>query len=234
VADGLQGSLCHWDAALPSLDRAGRPLALNIVLQALDNERRASVQAVLQRAFERFGLPQRINTDNGPPWGSSGQGTVTQLGAWLIRLGVRLGYSRPLHPQTNGKDERFHRTLAAEVLAQGQFRDIDEAQHHMAQWRHVYNFERPHEALAMATPSSRYKPSTRRMPRTLPPVEYEPSDLVRRVQDGGWISLHGREFRTSTALAGQPVACRPLAEEDGSYAVFYCHQKVLEIRLTDP
>ena len=218
---------CH---PLTVLDDHSR---FNIVLHALDNERRASVQAVLQRAFERFGLPQRINTDNGPPWGSGGQAAVTQLGAWLIRLGVRLGYSRPLHPQTNGKDERFHRTLAAEVLAHRQFRDIEEAQHHMARWRHVYNFERPHEALAMETPSSRYKPSTRQIPRTLPPIQYEPSDLVRRVQDGGWFSLHGRQFRTSTALVGEPVACRPLVEEDGSYAVFYCHQKVLEIRLTD-
>lgn len=218
---------CH---PLTVLDDHSR---FNIVLQALDNERRASVQTVLQRAFERFGLPQRINTDNGPPWGSGGQADLTQLAAWLIRLGVRLGYSRPLHPQTNGKDERFHRTLAAEVLAHKQFRNIDDAQRHMARWRHVYNFERPHEALAMATPSSRYKPSSRRMPRILPPIEYESTDLIRRVQDGGWISLNGKQFRTSTALVGQPVACRPLADKDGSYALFYCHHKVQEIRLDD-
>jgi transposase InsO family protein len=220
---------CH---ALTVLDDHSR---FNVVLQALGDERRSSVQPVLERAFERFGLPERINADNGSPWGSAGQpGALTGLAVWLMRLGVRVSYSRPLHPQTNGKDERFHRTMKAEVLAQRHFRDLSEAQQHLARWRHVYNFERPHEALGMHTPASRYQPSSRAMPKQLPPIEYPQGDLVRKVQQNGWIFLHGREIRLSKALVGQPVACRPLADRDGEFAVFFCHHKVDEISLRQP
>lgn len=217
---------CH---PLTVLDDHSR---FSVVLHALGDEQRASVQPVLVQAFERFGLPERINADNGQPWGSPGQpGALTGLAVWLIRLGVRVSYSRPYHPQTNGKDERFHRTMKAEVLAQRQFRDLADAQAQLARWRHVYNFERPHEALAMHTPASRYRPSARALPSVLPPIEYPEGDLVRRVQKNGWICLHGREIRLSKALVGQPVACRPLAERDGAFTVFFCQHKVGEISL---
>jgi len=219
---------CH---ALTVLDDHSR---FNVVLHALGDEQRSSVQPVLQSAFERFGLPERINSDNGQPWGSPGQpGGLTGLAVWLIRLGVRVSYSRPLHPQTNGKDERFHRTMKAEVLAQHQFRDLTDAQTHLARWRQVYNFVRPHESLGMETPASRYRPSKRAMPRELPAIEYPEGDLVRRVQKNGWICLQGREIRLSKALVGQPVACRPLADQDGEFAIFFCHQKVDEISLKE-
>ena len=222
------GQRCH---PLTVLDDHSR---FNVVLQALGDEQRSSVQPVLQSAFERFGLPERINADNGQPWGSPGQpGGLTGLAVWLIRLGVRVSYSRPLHPQTNGKDERFHRTLKAELLAQRQFRDLEDVQTHLARWRQIYNFHRPHEALGMQTPASRYRPSARTMPRQLPPIEYVTDDLVRRVQKNGWIDLHGHHIRLSKALVGQPVACRPLADRDGEFAVFFCHQKVDEICLKD-
>ena len=219
---------CH---PLTVLDDHSR---FNIVLHALPDERRDSVQPVLQAAFERHGLPLRINADNGPPWGNSGQHDLTGLAVWLIRHGVRVSYSRPLHPQTNGKDERFHRTMKAEVLARYEFQDLQDAHKRLSKWRNVYNFERPHEALNMQTPASRYRPSTRSMPKQPPPIEYLAGDLVRKVQQDGWISLHGRLIRLSRALAGQPVACRPLAEIDGDFAIFFCHQKVDEISLTQP
>jgi transposase InsO family protein len=217
---------CH---PLTVLDDHSR---FNVVLQALADEQRESVQPVLERAFRRFGLPERINTDNGQPWGSPSQpGGLTGLAVWLLRLGVRVSYSRPMHPQTNGKDERFHRTIKAEVLAQHQFRDLNDAQQRLARWRQIYNFERPHEALGMQTPASRYRPSARAMPRQLPAVEYLAGDLVRRVQKNGWIDLLGYKVRLSKALIGQPVACRPLDGSDGQFTVFFCHLKVDEIDL---
>jgi transposase InsO family protein len=219
---------CH---PLTVLDDHSR---FNVILQALGDEQRGSVQPVLQRAFERFGLPERINADNGQPWGSPSQpGGLTGLAVWLMRLGVRVSYSRPLHPQTNGKDERFHRTLKAEVLAQHIFRDLRDAQKHLGRWRNIYNFERPHEALGMQTPASRYQPSRRSMPRQLPPIEYPAGDLVRRVQKNGWIDLQGHRIRLSKALIGQPVGCRPLADRDGEFAVFFCQHRIEEVSLRD-
>lgn len=208
---------CH---PLTVLDDHSR---FNVVLQALPNEQRAAVQATLEQAFARYGLPWRINADNGPPWGSS-DGSVTQLGAWLMRLGVRLSHSRPAHPQSNGKDERFHRTMVAEVLSTRRFRDLDDAQKQLTRWRHIYNCQRPHQALAMATPASRYTASLRPLPSTLPAIEYGPDDIVRRVGAGGRIHFRGRLWRVGKAFIGQPVALRPQAERDGVFRAYFCHQ----------
>ena len=211
---------CH---PLTVLDDHSR---FNVVLQALGNERLESVQPVLQHAFERYGLPERINADNGPPWGAPMPGALTELGVWLIRLGVRLSHSRPAHPQTNGKDERFHRTMKAELLSARHFKDLDDAQRHFSEWRHLYNSKRPHRALGMATPASRYVPSPRSMPRSLQPIEYGSNDIVRRVYDGGRIQFKGKTFRVGRGLIGQPVALRPRIDLDGSFDVFFCHQKL--------
>lgn len=67
-------------------------------------------------AFRLYGLPERINLDNGSPWGNGPGQPYTPLTVWLLRVGVRISHSRPYHPQTNGKDERFHRTLKRDVL----------------------------------------------------------------------------------------------------------------------
>jgi len=216
---------CH---PLTVLDDHSR---FNVVLHALGDERRQSVQRVLQDAFERYGLPERINADNGPPWGSSAEGALTALGVWLIRLGVRLSHSRPLHPQTNGKDERFHRTMSAEVLLGRRFQDLEDAQWHFSRWRHIYNFKRPHEAIGMQTPASRYAASPRSMPSRLLDIEYGPDDIVRRVVDGGRISFRGHKLRVGKALIGQPVALRARLDQDGVFDVYFCHHKLDAIEL---
>ena len=222
----MDSGRCH---ALTVLDDHSR---FSLVLHALDNERREPVQRVLQAAFERYGLPERINADNGPPWGSPDLG-LTALGVWLIRLGVRLSHSRPRHPQTNGKDERFHRTLLAEVLRNRQFKDLQEVQDRFDPWRHEYNTLRPHESLGMHTPASRYSASPRSMPAQLPPVEYGPDDIVRRVGDGGRISIKGRKLRVGKGLVGQHVALRPRLDVRGAYDVHFCHHRLDPIELEE-
>jgi transposase InsO family protein len=217
---------CH---ALTVLDDHSR---FNVLLHALDNERFESVQACLSDAFGRYGLPERINADNGSPCGTAGQlSGVTRLALWLIRLGVTLSYSRPHHPQTNGKDERFHRTLKAEVLAHRHFRDLLEVQHHFDRWRHVYNCQRPHEALHMATPATRYAPSPRPMPDPLPAIEYAPDRIVRKVQARGLITFKGQTIRLSPVLRGLPVALVEHQSDDDVFDVFFCHQRIDRIDL---
>jgi transposase InsO family protein len=205
----------------------------NVVLAACGNEQRSTVQSVLERVFAQYGLPQRINADNGPPWGTAGQEALSGLAVWLIRLGVRLSHSRPLHPQTNGKDERFHRSFKAEVLAHRHFENLAQTQNEFDRWRWVYNRERPHEALSMQTPAQRYSPSPRSLPASLPPIEYGPDDSVRKVQQGGWISFQGRDVRLSKALVGQPVALRPCLEAEGSFKIYFCHQLLLTLNLRE-
>lgn len=223
----MDSGRCH---PLTMLDDHSR---FNILLRALSGERREPVKEALHSAFECFGLPERINADNGAPWGSPTPGALTALGVWLIRLGVKLTHSRPMHPQTNGKDERFHRTMVVELLQGRHFKDLQDAQKHFSAWRDQYNAYRPHEALGMQTPASRYQASRRPMPSHLPPVEYDANDLVRRVGDGGRISIKGRKLRVGKALIGQDVALRRNSVDDGSIDLYFCHHRLGPIELME-
>jgi len=215
---------CH---ALTVLDDHSR---FNICLAACPDEQAKTVQEQVTTACQCYGLPERMLMDNGSPWGSDAAHQHTKLTAWLIRLGITVVHGRPYHPQTQGKEERFHRTLALEVLkTRPDWRSLAEVQHAFDAWRELYNLRRPHEALGHAPPASRYEPSPRPFPDKPPPIEYAPGDEVRKVQDKGRISFRGRELRVGRAFIGEPVALR--ATGDGLWDVYYCHQKVGHVDL---
>ena len=201
-------------------------------LQACGDQTGQTVQARLTACLRRYGLPEAILVDNGPPWGSDAAHPHTPLTAWLLRLGVRVVHTRPYHPQTQGKDERFHRTLKAEVLGTRVLRDLAQCQREFDRWRDVYNLERPHDALGLAVPASRYRASPLAFPEILPPIEYGPGALVRKVAERGEISYRNQPFRVGKAFCGYPVALRPTLV-DGVLDVFFCHQKVAQINLRD-
>src|SRR5699024_4627189 len=130
-----------------------------------------------------------------------------------------------------GKNERFNGTLKAELLRFERFADQAHAQNRMSDWRTRYNTVRPHEALNMAAPASRYQPSRVELPETLPPVEYGPDDTTRKVSDGGLISFHGQTFRVGKAFIGHPVAVRASAAPQDR-KVFFCNHHIRTITLT--
>lgn len=200
-------------------------------LEACPDETAKTVQQRLTTIFRCYGLPDRMVMDNGSPWGSDEDHHYTPLTVWLLRLGIAVSHGRPYHPQTQGKDERFHRTLKAEVLQGRTFVDLTQCQRTFDPWRTLYNLERPHEALGMAVPASRYQVSSRSFPETLPPVEYGPDDLVRRAGDRGRISVFGREFKVGRAFKGLPVALRPTAD-DGTFNVFFMTYNIAQINLS--
>jgi transposase InsO family protein len=217
---------------LPLLDDHSR-FALRLV--ACPHERQPLVREHLTVAFTRYGLPLVILTDNGPPWGTSGAGGVTALAAWLLRLGVSLWHGRAYHPQTQGKVERLHGTIAADVFAHRPPPiDLVHCQAAFDAFRTTYNLERPHAALPdHRPPVSRYTPSPRPFPAALPPVCYGPDDAVRKVRGQGSISFQNRIQFVGRGLIGEPVAIRPTAT-DGVFAILYCHQQVSSIDLRDP
>ncbi|QUS38777.1 IS481 family transposase [Tardiphaga alba] len=202
-------------------------------LAACSNQQRMTVQEQLTQTFRRYGLPDALFVDNGPPWGDSSQSRWTGLRVWLLKLGVEVIYARPLHPQSRGKNERFHRTLKAEVLAVRRFNGFTELQRAFDTWRSVYNLERPHEALGMAVPASRYRPSLRSMPERLADIVYAPGDIVRSVstQRGASISFKGQPWRVPRAFRGEHLAIRP-SGIDGQYGVFFGSRQVATIDLT--
>jgi transposase InsO family protein len=202
-------------------------------LFACANQQLTVVQTHLTACFQRFGLPAALLTDNGPPWGSSGNGGITAFEAWVLRLGIRVVHGRAYHPQTQGKVERLHRTIAAEVTRFRPLPDLATAQHAFDRFRTCYNHERPHEALDYAVPASRYQSSPRPFPTTLPEIVYGPDDTVRRVRDQGAISFGNRSVFISRGLIGLPVAVRTTVT-DGLFQVVFCAQQVATIDLRHP
>ena len=200
------------------------------VLDACADERTDTVKACLTRAFQRYGLPWRMTMDNGPPWGSGAGDPFTPLGVWLMEQDIRVGHSRPYHPQTQGKDERFHRTLKAEVLSGPPLRDLAHAAQVFASWRDVYNLERPHQAIGLVAPVTRYSPSPRSFREAVEPFAYGPDDQPRRVH-GGRISFAGRRLRVPKAFQGKTLALRP-TDQDGLYDLVFrtAHIAKLDLR----
>jgi transposase InsO family protein len=199
-----------------------------LVLGACADQRTETVRQQLITAFRRYGLPERLITDNGSPWGDGPGSPFTPLGVWLIEHGIRISHSRPYHPQTMGKDERFHRSLKAEVLSAPPFADIAAADRAFERWRSIYNTQRPHEALALAVPASRYQPSPRDYVETVAPFEYAPGDIVRRVQQGGHLSFLGRAVKIPKAFRGKAVAFRPTTH-DGVFDVIFRTQTIATV-----
>src|ERR1700734_3278073 len=220
---------CH---PLTVLDDHSR---FNVVLQACAFEDTATVKAHLERAFATYGLPRQINTDNGAPWGASRQlGQLTELAIWLIRLGIRGSYSRPYHPQTNGKDERFHRSLNAEALDGRSFATQDEVQAEFERWRELYNHKRPHEGIGLSTPIKRYRPSARAFPDTLPTPEYGPDDEVLRVGWNGKLVFRGLKLKVSNALQLMDVAARQNPEKADTFDFYFGHHRFMKLDLNEP
>jgi transposase InsO family protein len=215
---------CH---ALTVIDDHSR---YAVVVDACADERTETVKSRLTGAFRRSGLPWRMLMDNGAPWGDDAEHVHTPLTVWLMRLGIGVVHSRPYHPETQGKDERFHRTLKAEVISGRSFLDLDHCQRAFDEWRPVYNFERPHESLGMNVPAGRWRPSPREYPELLPPVEYGPGEQLRRVQARGRISYRGREWRVPKAFRGQTVAVRP-SPTDGVLDVCFLNHRIGIINL---
>jgi transposase InsO family protein len=221
---------CH---ALTLIDDHSR---FNLALDACARTDMDSIQPLLTGVFRRYGLPVRINADNGAPWGSPSlaERGLSRLSVWLIRQGIQVSHSSPYHPQTNGKLERFHRSLEAEVLAGRSFADLATAQSAFDGWRTIYNCERPHEALKLATPAQHYQPSRITYRETLPPIEYPATDIVLNVGWNGFVKFMGRQFRLSSALHRLPVGIRPDSGRDGCFEVYFCHQRFMRLDMNQP
>ena len=223
----LDRGRCH---PLTVLDDHSR---FNLALRACENEQGVTVQAELTSTFRHYGLPERMLVDNGSPWGNDTRSRITPLTVWLMRLGIGVTHARPYHPQTLGKDERFHRTLKREVLSHTIFHHLEQCQQRFDHWRTAYNQERPHEALELDVPAKHYKPSRRTFPETLPSIEYGPGETVRKVQAKGELYYRGNIYRVPKALRGYPVALRP-TNQDGIVSICFYQSQVSEIDLRNP
>lgn len=203
---------------LTVLDEYSRYL---VGLEVCTNQMRDTVKSVLIGLFRTNGLPERMLTDNGPPWGAPGQQAPTGLELWLAEHGIPLHHGRPFHPQTQGKVERFHGTLERELLSRRSFPTVEQTRTILAQYRTTYNTIRIHHAIGNHYPIELYTPSPRVYRDTIDPPDYPDALAIRKVAYNGTITYANRRIRVHTQLPGKYVGLYQGEEGDEVDILYY-------------
>jgi len=212
----LKGGLrCH---PLTITDHASRFLLLCKAQLDVSNAREG-----FERAFYEFGLPDVIRTDNGSPFASTGFSRLSTLSVWWIRLGIYPELIQLGRPDQNGRHERMHRTLKDDLLNAPEASLIQQ-QLAFERFREEFNHVRPHEALEMKTPAHLYIPSAREYHGAVPPFEYSPEMVVRRVRLNGHIKWKGKSLFMSEALVGETIGMQEVDEE--VWDLYLCHHRL--------
>jgi len=198
-------------------DQASRYL---LCCQGLTSTRTELVRPVMERVFERYGIPARMRSDNGSPFASVGECGLTELSVWWMELGMECERIRPGRPQQNGRHERMHRTLK-EATMEPPAATFRQQQRRFDEFREEYNQARPHEALGQRVPASLYVPAAVAYSRKIAPPEYPSHWPVRKV-DGGQMRWMSQRIFISHALTGKNLGWEPVGE--GTWKVwFYKH-----------
>lgn len=220
----LDGNRCH---PLTMKDDHSRNL---LCLDAYDNERWSSVKKSLDRVFQENGLPKAILCDNGAPWGDS-LGGYTPFELWMMQMDVLPIHGRPRHPQTQGKEERFHRTLNEDLLKRTPIRDLAHAQALFDDYLIEFNTERPHGALDLDVPAKHYKKSSRIVPEVLCEPEYDMGKSLRKVNVKGYLSIQNHRYYLSETFIDKYMELDYLGEN--LVAVCYGNFTVAKIDLAE-
>ena len=205
----------RWCYPLTVMDHSSRYL---LGCRALPGTRGAETRTSFERLFRRYGLPERLRTDNGVPFASLGSAGLSRLSIWWIRLGIVPERIKPGQPQQNGRHERMHRTLKR-AAAQPPAPNARAQQRRFDVFRRHYNAERPHEALAQRTPASVYIPSPRPYPERLPEMVYPSYMHAHRVCDTGLVYWNAWRIYVGYLLAGEHVGIEPVG--DGLWNVHF-------------
>jgi len=199
------GRYCY---PLTVTDQASRSV---LACEALESTKEGPVLEAFLRLFKERGLPQAIRSDNGLPFASpNGLYNLSRLSVLWLRLGIAIERIRPGHPQQNGRHERMHLTLKKETT-RPPGANILQQQVRFDEFISEFNTERPHEALAMKTPSEVYAPSSRAY-QGLPEVEYPFHDRDVLVTACGRICMHRKKINVSTVMAGQRLGIKEIEE----------------------
>lgn len=184
--------------------------------KGLTNTRSDPVIAEFERLFTAFGMPCAIRTDNGSPFASQALGGISKLSKWWIDLGIRPERIKPSHPEQNGRHERMHRSLKAQLSPQHSF---EAQQAFFDRFLQEYNEERSHEGIGRKTPAECYQPSMRTYTGKIEPYDYGDNVDVRKVKLSGEVKWQGKTYYLSQVLASEPVAFEPYA--DGIWHIYY-------------
>lgn len=185
------------------------------------------VRDSFRQAFLSYGMPDALLSDNGAQFAGF-RGGYTGFERWLMDYNVLPIHGRFMHPQTQGKIERFHRTMKQELLNHTTFFDLPDASLQLQVWRHKYNEIRPHEALGLRTPAQVYVPSMRNYRDEPDKFEYSGIYPVRKVNNWGYLRFEPVRVYLSETMADTYLEIRP-AEDSDSFIVCYRNFKIAEV-----
>lgn len=186
---------------------------------------------VFTEVFQQYGMPDSILSDNGAQFAGFRKG-YTQFEKWLIDLDILPIHGRIKHPQTQGKIERFHRTMKHELLNHTEIADIEDAQTKFRLWQNKYNNLRPHEALGMKTPGEVYEPSQRQYESKVKEFEYGGEHHVLKVNSWGYVRFNGWQVYLSETMANQYIEFRTSSDGE-TFAACYRNFKIAEFDTED-
>jgi transposase InsO family protein len=180
----------------------------------------------MTHAIDRYGKPRMVLCDNGLAFTGRRVGTWVLFEKNLAHLGIKMINSRPLHPQTNGKNERSHRTTRKWLAAQPQPTTLAELQDLLDQYRPLYNNHRPHQGIDRTTPLQRRIAGIRPTPPTQQPIPLTDIITARASTRDGYISVQGTIVPLGTEYAELTLT----VFVTGDHAlVFYREQLVREL-----
>ena len=172
-----------------------------------------------REAFYEYGMPDSVLSDNG--WTFRGfRNGYTHFEKWLMNHDILPIHGRIMHPQTQGKIERFHRTMKTELLNQNKFKDILDADRGLQEWRMKYNNIRPHEALNMKCPAEVYIPSDRTHIDNIKKFEYGGQHHVIKVNSWGYVRFNGWQVYLSETMINENIEFRPNPHGDSFFACY--------------
>ena len=186
---------------------------------------------VFTEVFQQYGMPDSILSDNGAQFAGFRKG-YTQFEKWLIDLDILPIHGRIKHPQTQGKIERFHRTMKHELLNHTEIADIEDAQTKFRLWQDKYNNLRPHEALGMKTPGEVYEPSQRQYESKVKEFEYGGEHHVLKVNSWGYVRFNGWQVYLSETMANQYIEFRTSSDGE-TFVACYRNFKIAEFDTED-
>ncbi len=192
-----QSDVTHWHLAdgteveiVNFLDDHSRVAVASRVLQVATAPK---VLEIFGEAGKTWGLPAALLTDNGCVYTTWHRGGPNVMQTELLHLGIDYRHSRPYHPQTCGKVERFHRTLKRWLARQPKARTIGELQVQVDRFVAYYNEVRPHRARGRTTPRSAFEARDKARPSG-PKIRVGASVRVRRdrIDKNGKVTLRHR------------------------------------------
>ncbi|MCL2031377.1 MAG: IS481 family transposase, partial [Oscillospiraceae bacterium] len=204
-----------------------------LCIDAKENEKYEGTKESFRQVFRQYGLPDTFLCDNGNPWGTAQSVGYTRFEVDLMNLGILPIHCRPRHPQTQGKEERFNGTLNRERLRYRSYEDMAHAQRDFDEYRRFYNTERPHHALGLATPATRFHASQRRLPSRIEEWTYGTGIQTRTVKSSGYLTLGGQGYFLSEAFGGLTVGLMEDPEQSGVFIVVYRQFGIARINVDD-